>query len=250
VIGLAGAFGLLALAMILGGSLRAFIDLPALLIVLGGTAAVTTISFSLAEIGRTQRVVATALVTGSRKPHQTALELLELADHARRNGALALEDRLPDLRGDGFLLKAAALVVDATPADTVERMLRTELQATLHRHRAAGDILRRAAEVAPAMGLIGTLVGLVQMLGSLDNPSGIGPAMAIALLTTFYGAVLANMLLLPLAAKLERNSQTEALDRNLVILAATSIARQDSPRRLEIVLNSILPPAQRVRYFD
>src|SRR5258707_402993 len=96
VIGLAAAFGLLALAMVLGGSLRAFIDLPALLIVLGGTAAVTTISFSLAEIGRTQRVIATALVTGSRKPNQTALELLELADHARRYGALALEDRLPD----------------------------------------------------------------------------------------------------------------------------------------------------------
>src|SRR5260370_27798615 len=139
--GTARASRLLPIAMLPGGSLRAFVDVPALLIVLGGTAAVTTISFSLAEIGRTQRVVATALVTGSRKPHQTALELLELADHARRNGTLALEDRLPDLRGDGFLLKAAALAVDASPADTVERMRRTELQATLHRHRAAGDIV-------------------------------------------------------------------------------------------------------------
>ncbi|HWK43263.1 MAG TPA: MotA/TolQ/ExbB proton channel family protein [Stellaceae bacterium] len=249
-LGFFAAFGLLAAAMFAGGSPLAFIDLPAVLIVLGGTAAVTTVSFSLTEVRRTHKVVATALIVGARDPRQTAHDLLGLADQARRSGALSLEDRLPELRHDGFLLKAIALVVDTVAAEEIERVLRTELHATLQRHRSAADVLRRAAEVAPAMGLIGTLVGLVQMLGNLNNPASIGPSMAIALLTTFYGAVLANMVLLPLAAKLERNSQSEALDRNLVILAATAMARQDSPRRLELLLNSVLPPAQRVRYFD
>ena len=100
------------------------------------------------------------------------------------------------------------------------------------------------------MGLIGTLIGLVQMLGNLKDPSTIGPAMAVALLTTFYGAVLANMVFLPLASKLERNSVEEMLIYNLYTMGATSIGRQENPRRLEMLLNSVLPPAKRVQYFD
>ena len=105
-------------------------------------------------------------------------------------------------------------------------------------------------EFSPAMGLIGTLIGLVQMLGNLGDPSTIGPAMAVALLTTFYGAVLANMVFLPLASKLERNSKEEALVSNIYLMGAASIGRQENPRRLEMLINSLLPPSQRVRYFD
>ena len=111
-------------------------------------------------------------------------------------------------------------------------------------------ILRRAGEVAPAMGLIGTLVGLVQMLGQLEDPSSIGPAMAVALLTTFYGAILANMFFLPLATKLERNAGVEAQVKQIYALGAASIARQENPRRLEVALNATLPPTERVRFFD
>ena len=100
------------------------------------------------------------------------------------------------------------------------------------------------------MGLIGTLIGLVQMLGNLEDPSSIGPAMAVALLTTFYGAVLANMFFLPLANKLERNSLVEHRVNHIYALGAASISRQENPRRLELLLNTILPPAQRVNYFD
>jgi len=128
--------------------------------------------------------------------------------------------------------------------------MRTELHAIADRHNKGADILRRAAEVAPAMGLIGTLVGLVQMLGNLDDPSAIGPAMAVALLTTFYGAVLGNMVFAPLASKLERKSDEEALLNEIYLLGITSIARQESPRRLEVLLNTILPPANRISYFD
>ncbi|MBL4719843.1 MAG: MotA/TolQ/ExbB proton channel family protein, partial [Alphaproteobacteria bacterium] len=103
--------------------------------------------------------------------------------------------------------------------------------------------------ISPAMGLIGTLVGLVQMLGSLSDPSTIGPKMALALLTTFYGAILSNLIFTPLAAKLERNSTDQVLISQLQAMAATSIGRQENPRRLEMLLNTILPPGERVEYF-
>jgi chemotaxis protein MotA len=111
-------------------------------------------------------------------------------------------------------------------------------------------VLRRAAEVAPAMGLIATLVGLVQMLGSLNNPAAIGPGMAVALIATFYGAVLGNMILTPLAGKLETNAEQDGLIRTLYLIASVSIARQENPRRLEMLLNAVLPPGSRVTYFD
>ena len=120
----------------------------------------------------------------------------------------------------------------------------------VNRHSRSAGVLRRAAEVAPAMGLIGTLVGLVQLLGNLQQPESIGPAMALALLTTLYGAILANMVFVPLASKLERNSINEAMVLNVYAIGASSISRQENPRRLEMLINAILPPAKRVRYFD
>jgi chemotaxis protein MotA len=134
--------------------------------------------------------------------------------------------------------------------EDAEDVMRRELGAMLGRHRKSISVLRRAAEITPAMGLIGTLIGLVQMLGRLEDPSAIGPAMAVALLTTFYGAVLAHMVLNPLASKLERNSAEEALIGQLNLVAAGSIGRQENPRRLEMMLNSLMPPARRVRFYD
>ena len=141
-------------------------------------------------------------------------------------------------------------MVDGLPAEEVERILTQDNQATFERHLRSAGVLRRAGEVAPAMGLIGTLIGLVQMLGNLDDPSSIGPAMAVALLTTFYGAVLANMVFTPLATKLERNAQVESVVRQIYTIGAASISRQENPRRLEMMLNTILAPRQRVTYFD
>ena len=120
--------------------------------------------------------------------------------------------------------------------------LAQDLDALVERHRRSASILRRGSEIAPAMGLIGTLIGLVQMLADLQNPETIGPSMAVALLTTFYGAILGTAVLAPMAAKLERNSNDEAMIRTLTMMAMASIARQDNPRRLEMLLNSELPP--------
>jgi chemotaxis protein MotA len=249
-LGFGVAFLLLLSAMALGGSLPAYADIPAFLMVFGGTAAVTAASFTVEDFTNLPNVLATTLVRGVPRGGPVATRLLAIAEQARRAGFLALENLLPKLKNDRFLVKAMAYVIDNTPPEQIERALRTELQATMARHRATADMMRRGGEVAPAMGLIGTLVGLVQMLANLNNPASIGPAMAVAILATLYGAVLANMVLLPLAAKLDRNNHAEALVANLTIMAAVSIAGQDSPRRLEVMLNSILPPAERVAYFD
>ena len=142
------------------------------------------------------------------------------------------------------------LVVDGTPGEEVERILRREVLSQSQRSRISAEVFRRAAEVAPAMGLIGTLVGLVQMLSNLDDPSSIGPAMAIALLTTFYGAVLAYMVFSPLASKLEQRNDDDTLVQTVYLTGAASIGRHENPRRLEMLLNAILPPAHQIQYFD
>jgi chemotaxis protein MotA len=250
ILGSVGAFAMIAGAMILGGSPGSFVDVPAMLIVVGGTFLVTTISYTFGEVIRAQSVMLRAIVYQVQEPREAALQMLSLAEQARVKGPLGLQGELEKLRYDSFLHKAVGLVVDGTPGEEVERILTQEVEATSQRHLKSAGVLRRAGEVAPAMGLIGTLVGLVQMLGNLEDPSTIGPAMAVALLTTFYGAILANMVFLPLANKLDRNSGAEAMVKQLFALGAASIGRQENPRRLEMTFNTILPPAERVKYFD
>jgi len=248
--GVSGAFLVIGAAMVLGGSPGSFVDLPAILIVIGGTFLVTMVSFSMAEVVQAQRVMLRAVVYHAESPRTAALRILNLADAARRDGLLALQKDLNASRHSRFLTHAISLVVDGLPTDEIEHNLGCERHATSERHARSAGVLRRAGEVAPAMGLIGTLVGLVQMLGNLQDPSAIGPAMAVALLTTFYGAVLANMVFHPLATKLERNSEIEAMVNQIYVIGTASISRQENPRRLEMTLNAILAPAQRVSYFD
>jgi chemotaxis protein MotA len=142
------------------------------------------------------------------------------------------------------------MIVDGNPGKDAEVILRREMHSTVMRHSKSTSVLKKLGEFSPAMGLIGTLIGLVQMLANLDDPSSIGPAMAVALLTTFYGAVMANMIFLPLASKLERNSSEETLVNNIYLMGVASIGRKENPRRLEMLINSLLPPSQRIRYFD
>jgi len=250
VVGLVCGFGMVAAAIILGGSPESFFNPPSVLIVVGGTFAITTACFSVAEMGRTFRTVSKALFYSTREPSDAATQVLQIAELARKKGVLALQNILGSIPGEPFLHKGISMVVDGTPGEEIENIMRGDLQATIQRHAKSTNVLRRMGEISPAMGLIGTLIGLVQMLGNLDDPATIGPSMAVALLTTFYGAVLANMVFLPLAAKLERNSQHEALINSVYLMGATSIGHQENPRRLEMLLNSVLPPAQRVRYFD
>ena len=247
--GLLAAFALLGIAAALGGSAIAFVNLPSLLIVFGGTITVAAVSHGFAALASTALLVLRALSGGAAHPTEIANQVLGLAQRARRDGVLSLQAALPKLRALPFLRSGVALIIDGVGAEEIERAMRLEQQARGLRHLDSAGVLRRAAEIAPAMGLIGTLIGLVQMLAHLDDPARIGPGMAVALLTTFYGAVLANVVLLPLAAKLELMSSSERLAGEICMLAAGSIARQENPRRLETLINTLLPPAQRVTYF-
>ncbi len=250
VVGLLAGFALVVSAIVLGGSPATFVNVPSVLIVIGGTFAVTTACFSVSEMLQSVRVVGRTMVYARRDPAAAATQVLHLAETSRKQGVLSLQGMLESLSDEPFLHKGIMMVVDGTPGEEVETMLRRDMMATEQRHARSAGILRKAAEFSPAMGLIGTLIGLVQMLGNLDDPTTIGPSMAVALLTTFYGAVLANMVFLPLAAKLERNSAEEALINQVYMLGAASIGRQENPRRLEMMLNSVLPPARRIQYFD
>ena len=249
VFGLAGAFALIAAAITLGGSWSAFIDFPAMLIVIGGTFAVTTISFSLSDMARARRVVLKSLARAVRDPAIIAVEVLQIAERGRNEGLVEMHRELSNRGTDAFFLRGLELAADGMSGAEMEHVMRREQHAISERHAQGVNVLHRAAEVAPAMGLIGTLVGLVQMLGNLEDPSTIGPSMAVALLTTFYGAILANTVFAPLAGKLERRSVQEDLLNEIYLCASTSIGRQENPRRLELLLNTVLPPAKRVSYF-
>lgn len=248
--GLVGAFVLIGTAITLGDSVRSFLDFPSVLIVLLGTFAVTLVSFSAGEVFAVVPLLLRTLFPPVRNTQRACERALSLAEIARRNGVLALDHVLPQLSGEPFLQRAVAMVVDGGAPERVEAVLTTEIEATSERLTRAVNVLRRAAEVAPAMGLIGTLVGLVQMLANLKDPSAIGPAMAVALLTTFYGAVLAYMVLAPVAAKVDRNAADERQIQQIYMVAASSIARQENPRQLETLLNTILPPSQRLDHYS
>ena len=248
-LGLLFAFGMVAAALVIGGSITSFYNTPALLIVLFGTLAVTTISFSIREVVAAAVEVLITLFPRAHVAQIACQRILHLASISRDNGVLALESILPQLHGELFLQRALGLAVDGSEQAQVDRVLTREIQAIIQRRERIVGVLRRAAEVAPAMGLIGTLVGLIQLLAHLDDPSKIGPAMAVALLTTFYGAVMAYMIFAPIASKLERNTADEVLVCEIYRAGALSISRQENPRTLETYLNTKLPPSKRLNIF-
>ena len=248
--GLICGIGILALAIALGGSPASFINVPAILIVIGGTACGVVVSFSPGDLADSIKLTKNALSRPLPDVSDAAVRLLHLADIARQRGVLSLQAVLPDLADDAFLHKGLSLAVDGLSGAEVEAIMMHDLHAAAERQTIGVGVLRRSAEYAPAMGLIGTLIGLVQMLSQLDDPAAIGPSMAVALLTTFYGAVLANLVLAPLAAKLERSGAEDMLLHQIFAMGAASISRQENPRRLEILINSVLPPGRRVQYFD
>ena len=251
VFGLLGGLVLVIAAIAIGGSASAFLNFPGLLIVLGGTLAVTTMSFTLADVLHTFASLGSTVFYRERDPRDVAYTMLELADFCRKQGVLRLAgEPLQKFAREIFLHKALTMLVESLSEKDITDILSEDMSSASARVQRSANVLRKAAEVSPAMGLIGTLIGLVQMLGNLSNPSVIGPAMAVALLTTFYGVLSANMIFNPLASKLERNAAEEHLINYLYTLGVMAIARKDNPRRLEMLLNSALPPERKVRFFD
>ncbi len=241
-IGLIGAFGIVLTSIMLGGSAGTFVNTPSLLVVLGGTVLVTMMKFSLGKFAGAASIAVKAFLYKPSNPEDLIEESVELAKAARQGGLLALEDREIS---DEFMKTGLGLLIDGHPADTVRAMLQKDLNETLKRHSDGQDIFKAIGDVGPAMGMIGTLIGLVQMLSNMDDPKQIGPAMAVALLTTLYGAILANMFALPIADKLAVRSREENTSKTLIIDALLSIQGGQNPRIIAAMLEAYLPRSKR-----
>ncbi len=250
IVGLLSAFGIIFVAMSIGGSPAAYVNAAGLLIVVLGTAAVTAISFTAEEISQAPKTLWRLFSQPPHDPTLAALEVIQLAERARPRNMLELQKEIPALRDQPLLANALEMLVDGSKSEEVESLVTQEASTIAVRNQKSVDVLRRAGEVSPAMGLIGTLLGLVRMLQNLDNPSQIGPAMAIALLTTFYGAILAHMVFIPLAARADRLTSEESLVNMVYAFGASSIGKKENPRRLELLINTILPQEKKVSYFD
>lgn len=250
ILGIFLAILMVGVAIALGGSLRAFVDLPSVMIVVFGTLMLTSACYSFDEVTHALSLVAKTMVYSAENPSASAIQALKVAELARKKGVLGLQDDIGLTSHNPFFRRAVEMVIDGSTDEEVARLLVQEIHAMNDRHARSSSVLRKAAEISPAMGLIGTVIGLVQMLGNLSDPTKIGPAMAVALLTTLYGAVMSYMILSPLATKLERNSKQETIIMRIYLKASESIARKENPRRLELSLNSLLPPASRVKYFS
>ena len=241
-IGLIGAIGIVLTSIMIGGSAGTFINTPSLLVVLGGTVLVTMMKFSLGKFAGAASIAVKAFLYAPSKPEELIEESVDLAKAARKGGLLALEDREI---ADEFMKTGLGLLIDGHPADIVRSMLQKDLNETLQRHSDGQDIFKAIGDVGPAMGMIGTLIGLVQMLANMDDPKQIGPAMAVALLTTLYGAIIANMIAIPIADKLAVRSREEFKSKSLIIDALLSIQGGQNPRIIASMLEAYLPRSQR-----
>jgi len=234
--------GLLFGATALSGSLSAFVDLPSLLIVFGGTVAATFINESMSNVVGGLRVAKHALFHRGSDSVTTIGQILELSQLARHKGILALaEVEVPDV----FLAKGVRLAVSGLEREEIRETLSAELVSMKQRHLRGQRMFKFMGSTAPAMGMIGTLIGLVQMLQTLNDPSRIGPAMAIALLTTLYGAVTAFLVCNPIAAKLERRSSEESANMSVVIEGIDSIVRGSHSTVIQDKLQARLAPKDR-----
>ncbi len=250
IIGIVAAFGLVGFAIFNGsGGLGAFVDASSLAIVFGGTAGAVLIAFPLKQVIGAFSVVKKAFLHRPADPAGLIESLSSLANKARREGILALEAAIDDA-SDEFLKQGIQLTVDGQDPTAIEAILTTEIESLQDRHKTGADLFATAGAFAPALGLIGTLIGLVQMLLNMNDPNAIGPAMAVALLTTFYGAMMANLVFNPIAGKLRTRSQEEVLLRQLILEGVLAITAGDNPRVVEQKLNAFLAPRIRQRDED
>ncbi|MBQ1203644.1 MAG: MotA/TolQ/ExbB proton channel family protein [Loktanella sp.] len=238
-IGLIGALGMVLGAMISAGGLSPFIDVASVLIVLGGTFFAVMFKTPLPAFLGHFKAIAKAFMPKPASQEALVTQMVELSDLARKNGLMALENA--DIK-DSFFAKGIQMLVDGADEAKMVKAMNDEIRAMKTRHNDVHEVLRGWIDIAPAMGMIGTLIGLVQMLGNMEDPKAIGPAMAVALLTTLYGAFFANILFGPLLAKLETYSTAEVAYRDMVIRGLRNVARGDSGRVVQDEMVAALPP--------
>jgi chemotaxis protein MotA len=242
IIGLFFGMIIITFAVGMGGSVFIFLNIPGLLIVGGGSLCALLVKFPLHSLLKAFKVTMNAFFIKVGNPQRLIRELVDMAGIARKNGVLALEKQEVD---DRFLKQAIEYCVDGYDPEFIEDNLLNDISLLQERHETGQKIFRGLGDVAPAFGMIGTLIGLVQMLAGMDDPRNIGPAMAVALLTTLYGALMAQLVFIPIADKLELRSNQEILCRRLVVDGVLGVQKGLSPRMLRDRLQAYLAPEER-----
>ena len=245
VVGILLGFGLLFGSIATGnGGIGLFIDVPSMTIVFGGTTAVFLMNFTIPDVKQLIPVFLRTFLFKLNSPQEEIERIVDYAGLARKEGLLALESKMQEV-DDKFMAKGIQLVIDGFPANTVRGIMELEATWQKERHSKGKKMMDQLAAYAPAFGMIGTLVGLVQMLAALDDPSKIGGGMATALLTTLYGAMAANMVCLPLSGKLEVRAKEESLLRELMIEGIVAIQSGDGPQLIKERLKTFVHPTNR-----
>jgi len=245
ILGVISAFGLVWIAIFMGGGIQLFINIPALMIVVGGTLGATMINYPLRDVFGVFKVVKKALFARNTSVAELIKRFMAFAQKSRKEGILALEADIKEVN-DEFLKKGVQLAIDGLEPQEISDILETEVEFVRSRHQLGAEIFSTMGTFSPALGMIGTLIGLVQMLQTMDDPSRIGPAMAIALLTTFYGTLLANLLFLPVAGKLKTRSKQEVLVKQMILEGVISIQSGDNHRVVEQKLKAFIAPKARM----
>ena len=241
-IGIIGAIGAIIISIMMGGEMGMFVNAPGLMIVVGGTVAVTLMKFPLGLTLGAFGIALKAFIHKPQQPSKIIEQSIELANVARKEGLLGLEN--VDVENE-FLRDGIQLVVDGNEPALVQKMLSKNISLTIERNEIGLNVFKAIGDVAPAMGMIGTLIGLVQMMSNMSDPKAIGPAMAVALLTTFYGAVIANTMALPIADKLAHRSNEERLNKSMILESINAIQEGLNPRMIEGLLNAYLPESKK-----
>lgn len=244
IIGILAGFLCVIMSMFTGGDARMFFHIPSMAIVIGGTFSATLVHFSLTQVLKIFSVVKKTILIKMLSEQDLIQKIVNYSAVNRRDGALALEGQIATA-GDEFLVKGLRMIVDGEPEENIERQMSLEIQYLRERHANGKKILEFMGASAPAFGMIGTLIGLVQMLSTLDNPDSIGAGMATALITTFYGALLANLLFIPLAGKLSTRSRREGLLCEMVIEGILGIVRGERPSTIGEKLQAFLSAKHR-----
>ncbi|HRU06284.1 MAG TPA: motility protein A [Candidatus Brocadiia bacterium] len=235
---------LLVGAVLIGPGASTFLDVPSFMITIGGCISATLINFPLKKVMGVFAIARKTMFSQVPSPHKEIERIVNLAKLARSEGILAIENQMGDIK-DPFLVKGLQLVVDGTDPEALRSILTNELNYMLGRHKEGKSVMDAMGAFAPAFGMIGTLIGLIQMLQNLDDPSKIGAGMAVALLTTLYGAFFANLFCIPMAGKLDSRSKEETLIKEMLIEGIAAIQSGDNPRLIQEKLKSFLSPAQR-----
>ncbi len=243
-IGVIAGASLIFISIFTGGGAQTFMEINSILIVMGGTFSATFINFQMKDVLGVIKVIKNAFHNQEPEYRRILEDIVNLSITARKEGILAIENATADLEDD-FMKHGLLLAVDGLEPEMIRNIMEAEVTSLEERHTKGQSIMKSMGTYAPAFGMIGTLIGLIKMLQTLDDPSQIGAGMAVALVTTFYGALLANLLFLPIAGKLETLSGAEIAQREMVIEGILSIQSGENPRVIEEKLKAFIPPKLR-----